>query len=239
MLVVDEISQIGPRQILKLLELQAKTGMTIKMLGDREQAQAIEAGDAMQLLQRALPKSALPELLTTVRQRSERGREIAGLFREGDAATALSMKRGDGHAMLLGGDRGQVVAQIADHYISRRDILLSGGAGRSITVSAPTNEDVAEIGAAIRERLKARGEIGQNERSLPGGRSDRTNLRPSYCCRRSCEALPQNLGDGRWEGQASREQWQRRDHSRRARGWAPDPHPGRRGGRRQMAEADR
>ena len=52
-LVVDEISQIGPRQILKLLELQAKTGMTIKMLGDREQAQAIEAGDAMQLLQRA------------------------------------------------------------------------------------------------------------------------------------------------------------------------------------------
>ena len=46
MLVLDEVSQIGPRPMLKLLELQARTGMTIKMLGDREQAQAIEAGDA-------------------------------------------------------------------------------------------------------------------------------------------------------------------------------------------------
>ena len=45
-LVLDEVSQIGPRPLLKLFELQAKTGMTIKMLGDREQAQAIEAGDS-------------------------------------------------------------------------------------------------------------------------------------------------------------------------------------------------
>lgn len=162
-LVVDEISQIAPRQILKLLELQTKTGMTIKMLGDREQAQAIEGGDAMELIRRALPKAALPELLTPVRQRTDRGREIAALFREGQAESALMMKRADGDAMMVGGDRGQVVAQIADHYISRRDILFSAGRGKTITVSAPTNDDVAEIGAAIRERLKARGEIAQNE----------------------------------------------------------------------------
>ena len=113
-LVVDEISQIAPRQILKLLELQAKTGMTIKMLGDREQAQSIEGGDAMELIRRALPTAALPEVLTTVRQRTDRGREIAGLFREGNAGDALMMKRGDGQAMMVGGDRGQVVAAIAD-----------------------------------------------------------------------------------------------------------------------------
>jgi len=35
-LVLDEASQIGPRPMLKLLELQARTGMTIKMLGDQE-----------------------------------------------------------------------------------------------------------------------------------------------------------------------------------------------------------
>src|SRR3984885_700376 len=46
-LVVDEISQIGPRPMLELLELQAKTGMTIKMLGDREQVQSIDAGDTL------------------------------------------------------------------------------------------------------------------------------------------------------------------------------------------------
>ena len=77
-LVIDEVSQVGPLPLLKLLELQARTGMTIKTLGDREQAQAIEAGDSIELLRRALPPEALPVLLTTVRQASRRGREAEG-----------------------------------------------------------------------------------------------------------------------------------------------------------------
>jgi hypothetical protein len=163
-LVLDEVSQIGPRPLLKLLEIQARTGMTIKMLGDREQAQAIEAGDSIELLRRALLPEALPELLTTIRQTTKRGREIANLFREGDAEDALFMKRADGHAMLVGGDRDQVIAQIADLYVARRDILLGSGSKRGITVSAPTNEDAADISLAIRKRLKARGEISKTER---------------------------------------------------------------------------
>jgi nucleoside-triphosphatase THEP1 len=163
-LVIDEVSQIGPRPMLRLLELQARTRMTIKMLGDREQAQAIEAGDSIELLKRALPPEALPELLTTLRQDTRRARAIAGLFREGNAADALTMKRADGHAMLAGGDREQVVARIADLYIARRDILMGSGSARGITVSAPTNDDAAEISQAIRARLKARGEISGEER---------------------------------------------------------------------------
>jgi hypothetical protein len=136
-------------------------------LGDREQAQAIEAGDGIELLRRALPPKALPELLTTLRQTTRRNREIAGLFREGKAEDALMMKRADGHATLVGGDREQVVAQIADFYVARRDVLVGSGSKRGITITAPTNDDVAEISAAIRERLKARGEISGNERLHP------------------------------------------------------------------------
>jgi len=84
-LAIDEVSQIGPRQFLALLEIQQATGCTIKALGDPEQCQAIEAGDTMEILRRALPKSAMPELLSTVRQESGRARRIAGLFREGRA----------------------------------------------------------------------------------------------------------------------------------------------------------
>ena len=162
-LVLDEVSQIAPRPLLKLLALQARTGMTIKMLGDREQAQSIEAGDSIEILRRALPPEALPELLSTIRQRTRRGREIASLFREGDAEDALAMKRADGHARLLGGDRDQVVAQIADLYIARRDILLGSGSNRGITISAPTNDDAADISRAIRARLMERGEIASDE----------------------------------------------------------------------------
>src|SRR5260370_24555580 len=94
-LVLDEVSQIAPRPMLKLLELQARTGMTIKMLGDREQAQASEAGDAIEILRRALPSEALPELLTTMRQVTRRGRQIAGPFREGEAARPRALKPAD------------------------------------------------------------------------------------------------------------------------------------------------
>jgi energy-coupling factor transporter ATP-binding protein EcfA2 len=162
-LVIDEISQIAPRPFLKLLELQTEFGFAIKGLGDREQVQAIEAGDTIEILRRVLPKAAMPALLTTVRQETARAREIAGLFREERAAEALEMKREDGTALLLGGDRGQVIDQIADLYMARRDILTASGDARGITISALTNADAADISRAVRLRLKAHREIEDDE----------------------------------------------------------------------------
>ncbi|QDD96932.1 MobF family relaxase [Roseomonas mucosa] len=164
-LVIDEVSQVAPRALLALLEVQARTGMNIKVLGDREQAQSVEAGDAVELMRRALPRSEQAELLDTVRQASQEDRHIAGLFREGRAGEALALKRarGDGSARLLGGDQDQVVEQIADLYMARRDALLAAGSKLGVTISAPTNEDVAEISRAIRSRMKTRGEIGADE----------------------------------------------------------------------------
>ena len=176
-LVIDEVSQVGPRTMLALIELQNRTGMTIKALGDREQCQAIEAGDTIEILRRSLPKSEMPELLTSIRQETRRGREIAGLFRGvelgkyaaledrqkhriAEVTQALAMKREDGTAMLVGGDHDQVAGHIADLYLQRRDILRASGSGRAVTISAPTNEDAAEISRAIRDRMKLRGELG-------------------------------------------------------------------------------
>ena len=163
-LVIDEVSQVAPRQMLALLRLQAETGMTIKALGDREQAQSIEAGDTIEILRRSLPKSALPELLTTVRQDRERDRTIANLFREGKAEEALALKRQDGTAFLAGGDQDQVIRQIADLYIERRDHLRAAGSKRGVTISTLTNEDAADISRIVRVRLQERGEISRTER---------------------------------------------------------------------------
>jgi TrwC relaxase/AAA domain len=162
-LVIDEISQIGPRPMLELLELQAKTGMTIKMLGDREQVQSIDAGDTIALLKRVLPKGAMPDVLTAVRQKNDRDRKIAALFRAGKADTAFAMKREDGTARLLEGDTDQVVRQIADLYIERRDALKAQDPSYGVTITTLTNAEAADISRAIRERLKARGEIGTDE----------------------------------------------------------------------------
>ena len=162
-LVVDEAAQIGPRQFLELLKLWQDTGCVIRALGDREQCQAIEASSAVEIMARVLPSEALPELLATVRQRSERGREIAAMFRAGKAGEALDRKREDKTATLVGGDYDQVVDRIAAFYLERRDALREAASTRGVTVSALTNADAAEISKAIRTRLKARGEVGADE----------------------------------------------------------------------------
>ena len=210
-LVIDEISQVAPRALLALLELQRRTGLTIKALGDREQAQSVEAGDTIEIMRRVLSREDMPELLSTVRQvghtarQTRRLREIAGLFRgnepdpdagagregaqhrrklagstiaDGDAMAtaearqrhhldevhrALAMKREDGTACFVGGDHDQVLGRIADFYMERRDLLRASGSRRGITVSVLTNSDAADVSHAIRERMKARGELGTDE----------------------------------------------------------------------------
>ncbi|MFT9222505.1 MobF family relaxase [Gluconobacter oxydans] len=179
-LVLDEVSQVSPRQLLEILQLQQEKGFALRVVGDREQAQAIEAGDAVELLLRVMPKEARPELLSTIRQKSARGRQIASMFRSpgrdlsqtedeqkkadiARAREAIDMKRKDGTIRLVGGDHDQVVEQIADLYLRRRDMLTQAGSERGITMSAPTNEDVMDLSRAVRDRLRKRGEIGQEE----------------------------------------------------------------------------
>lgn len=165
--VVDELGQVGTRQLLDLLRFQARYGFKVVAVGDERQCQSIEAGPVIDLLREALGPRAVPEVLTTVRQRGEREREIAGLFRgtgngsaEAHAANvnrALGMKREDGTAELVPGGYREAVERTANLVLARRD---AGGPGYTVTVSAPTNADALAIGRAIRSRRQARGEVG-------------------------------------------------------------------------------
>ena len=218
--------------MLELLELQAKTGMTIKMLGDREQVQSIDAGDTIALLRRVLPKSAMPEVLTAVRQKNDRDRKIAALFRDGEAATALAMKREDGTARLLEGDTDQVVRQIADVYIERTDALKAQDPSYGVTITTLTNAEAADISRAIRERLKARGEIGTDEatyKAVVYRAEKRRILRPADRDRRSPAHVPENRRPDRRQARHDRQQ---RRHRRGG------PQDGRRARSAQRARSD-
>lgn len=183
-LVVDEVSQVSPKQLLQLLRHREKQGFTLRLLGDREQAQSIEAGDTIAILERVLPNEQQMALNSTVRQNSARKREIAGLFRspgrdlsktqdeqkaidQARARQAIDMKRRDGTLSLIGGDYDQVIAETAEFYLRRRDALMVSGSKRGITMSAPTNEDALALGMAVRERLRQRGEIDVRETIRP------------------------------------------------------------------------
>jgi len=203
-IVVDEVGQVSPRQMLRLLDLQRETGLTLKLLGDREQAQSIEAGDALEILKRVLDPHDKAQLLSTIRQSTARDRTIAGLFRGGEpdeaaleqfapkgkqafASTdadndddvrnkfhaaevrqAIDMKRADGTIRLLSGDHDEVLAATARIYVERRDALLAQGPDRkgrykTISMTALTNDDAADLSRAVRSILQERGEISKHE----------------------------------------------------------------------------
>ena len=73
--VLDEISQIGTRDLLALLQLHAQHGFSIVAVGDPMQSQAIEAGAVIGLLERAFADVApIPTLDSSVRQKRPRDR---------------------------------------------------------------------------------------------------------------------------------------------------------------------
>jgi ATP-dependent exoDNAse (exonuclease V) alpha subunit len=106
-IVVDEVGLVGSRQMLELLRVRERTGAQLVLIGDPRQNQPIEGASGLELLRAALGDTAISRLLKSVRQDSDREREIAALFRRGAAAEALQMKQQDGTAILVaGGPRG-------------------------------------------------------------------------------------------------------------------------------------
>ena len=160
--IVDELSQVGTAQALGLLRLQKEHGFSIVAIGDDKQAQAIEAGNSIALLRKALGTEAVPELESSVRQIRERDRETSLLFRAGQAEAAIERLREDGHAVLVSGSRRHAVEAVADLW-QARTAANSNREGYTLTVSAPTNSDAQTISAAIRERRRANRDLQRDQ----------------------------------------------------------------------------
>jgi conjugative relaxase-like TrwC/TraI family protein len=167
---VDEWGLIGTRQALELLRLRVQHGFTIVALGDDKQAQSIQAGAIIDLSRRALGAEQIPQILTTVRQQTERERQIVGLFRDGMAADALDMKRADGTAEMAYGGRDGVVRRVAALYAERLQAT-----GQSPTISAPTNVDAHQISVAVRAGRRALGLLGEDLHTVKAIDSDGRN----------------------------------------------------------------
>ncbi len=159
--VLDELGQIGTRQFLHLLRLREQHGFKVVAAGDDRQNQSIEAGPVIQLLRRALGEERIPEILSTVRQRTEEKRHIAGLFRSGEAGKAIQLKIANGSAELVEGGYREAVRRVAVLYRERREANRDDPA-YTVTISAPTNADAREISRAVRDERRAMGELGQD-----------------------------------------------------------------------------
>jgi phage/plasmid primase-like uncharacterized protein len=157
--VLDEVGRIGTRQLLEMLRLRDQHGFKLVLIGDDKQAIAIEAGPVVDLLRTALGEERIPQILTTIRQEKEREQDLAGMFRRGEAAEAIAIKREDGTAEMVPGGYREAIERVADLYVERRRATHNLPNYR-ITISAPTNFDAHEIARLVRERRREIGELG-------------------------------------------------------------------------------
>jgi hypothetical protein len=163
--VLDELGQIGAKPMLDLLELREKHGFSIVAVGDHKQCSGIDAGPTIELLRKALGEEHVPEILTTIRQTTERERETATMFREGRAGDALERKRDDGTLEVVAGGHREAVARVAALWAERM-AANKGAEDYSLTVSAPTNADAHAVSLAIREKRRDAGELGRTLRAI-------------------------------------------------------------------------
>ncbi|KQP40336.1 MobF family relaxase [Methylobacterium sp. Leaf106] len=158
-IVIDELGQIGTRDLLRLMQLRASHGrFRVLAVGDPRQCASVAAGPVIELLQQALGVEAIPEIHSTVRQREQLERETTGLFREGRAAEALARKRADGTAQLVPGGPEAVAEALAELWWERH-VLHAGDPRYSLSVSAPTNVDALMVAGAIRNRRRTAGQL--------------------------------------------------------------------------------
>jgi hypothetical protein len=156
--VIDEVSLVGTRQFLKLLQLREKHGFQIVAIGDTRQCQAVEAGPVLALIEKAMP-GAITEIVASIRQKTERERETAKLFRDGNAADAIAMKRADGSAILVAGGKEATIDRVAKLWAERME-ANKDDPNFTLSVSAATREDARLVSVAIRRELQSAGKVG-------------------------------------------------------------------------------
>ena len=157
-LVVDEAGMVSTRQLAQLLDAVEAADGKMVLVGDHRQLPEIEAGGAF----RGLASRGLAVELT------ENRRQVEGWERL--ALDHLRDGRGE-QALRLYAEKGRVaVADTAERSRERLvDDWVRAGDPARVVMIAHRRDDVADLNARARERMRAAGRLGGDELVLPGG----------------------------------------------------------------------
>ncbi|MFA6182964.1 MAG: AAA family ATPase [Acidithiobacillus sp.] len=178
----DEASQSGLKEFTDVMSRTEREGARTVFLGDRNQHQSVEAGKAFEQAQKHLPMNELTDIR---RQKTEEAKGIVKDVLEGRHGEALArpaveirgeqdkarekwegreLSEKDRQAMraemrgAARADNQRVVERIAKDYAA-----LSQGERGKTAILTSTNADRRSINDAVREQLKAKGELGRGK----------------------------------------------------------------------------
>ena len=173
--IVDEAGMIGTPSLHRLVDLADRHGWRLALVGDPRQLQAVGRG------------GLFTELCSTGRVH-----ELARLHRfteRWEAAASLQLRAGNPRALDAYEAHGRVVAGTIDDHLGRLAVawIAHTTAGRTVAITAATNDHVDAINAAVQ---RARLRVGQLD-ARRHRRDRRRRARPSRRRRRHPPQRPQ------------------------------------------------
>lgn len=158
-LIVDEAGMVSAKDMSDLLQLAQEKRLRVVFSGDTKQIHAVEAGDALRILERESQLKAV-SLLDVQRQQSAAYKA---------AVETLRRNPRDGFEQLTAMDAVREVSWLTRHeaaneeYQRARRMQNAKGQERSVLVVAATHDEIQSVTFAIRQELKRGGELGDGQ----------------------------------------------------------------------------
>jgi conjugative relaxase-like TrwC/TraI family protein len=156
-ILVDEASQLGTKDMLKVFDVADAVGARVVLVGDRRQHRSVAAGEPLKLLEE---KAGLrvAEVKEILRQQGDY-KKAAQALSEGRTGEAFEeLDKLGWIRQAADGDRNQ---QLADAYLAAVAEKKRDGEYKSALVVSPTHAEGDRITQAIRDGLKAKGRFGK------------------------------------------------------------------------------
>ena len=154
-ILVDEASQLGTRDMLRVFEVAERVNARVLLVGDRRQHRSVTAGEPLRLLEE---KAGLKVAeVTEILRQSGDYKKAAKALSEGRIEQAFNELGKLGWIKQVP-DR-ERYQQMAEAYLSAAAEKTKEGNPKTALVVSPTHAEADRITAAIRSRLKAQGKL--------------------------------------------------------------------------------
>ena len=154
-ILVDEASQLGTVDMMKVFEVAEQTNARVILVGDRRQHRSVTAGEPLRLLEEKAGVR-VAEVSEILRQQGDY-KKAAKALSEGNTEAAFEELDKLGWIREVGDEQRYQV--LADAYLAAAAEKKAGGGHKSALVVSPTHAEAGSITAAIRAGLKSGGRI--------------------------------------------------------------------------------
>jgi conjugative relaxase-like TrwC/TraI family protein len=156
-ILVDEASQLGTRDMLQVFGVAERVGARVLLVGDRKQHRSVTAGEPLRLLEESAGLKAA-DVTEVVRQRG-RYKEVSEALSAGKIAKAF--KELDDLGWIREVADQERYRELAHAYLAAVGEKKKDGNPKSALVVSPTHAEGARITEAIRQGLKAKGQLAK------------------------------------------------------------------------------